>query len=66
MVSDDIGFLHEFAQRIGIKKCWYQNKRGKSQPHYDVRAEKLPLALKEGAVQVSSKEIVEFLRKHYS
>lgn len=65
MVSDNIKELHIFATSIGIKKCWYQNKKGKHQPHYDVNKNKFQTAIDNGAVLVSSKEIVEFLKSNY-
>jgi hypothetical protein len=65
MVSDNIKNLHIFAQNIGIKKCWYENKRGKCQPHYDVRESKFQEAVDAGAKIVSRNEIVEFLKTHY-
>lgn len=66
MVSDNIQSLHKFAELIGVNKCWFQNKRGKYQPHYDLREAKFNLAIENGAVIVSSKEIIEFLKKHYN
>lgn len=27
--------LHEFAQQIGIKRCWFHV--GRNKPHYDIR-----------------------------
>jgi len=65
LVSDDINYLHDFARQIGIKKCWFQNKRGKNQPHYDVKESKFKDAINQGATLVSSKEIVEFLKLNY-
>lgn len=65
MVSDSIPFLHKFAEEIGINKCWYENKRGKKRPHYDVREGKVADAIENGAIQVPSKEIVKFLKEHY-
>jgi len=65
MIADSIEELHIFAQTIGIKKCWFQNKRGKNQPHYDVKESKFKDAINQGATLVSSKEIVEFLKLNY-
>lgn len=66
LVADTIPNLHYFAQSIGLKKCWFQNKRNKNQPHYDVKDIIIEKAIKAGAKKVDSKTIVEFLRKHYS
>jgi len=65
MVSDNIKDLHIFAERIGIKKCWYNNKRGKNQPHYDVRKTKLQEAINAGAKLVTRKELFLFLKENY-
>lgn len=66
LVADTIPNLHSFAQSIGLKKCWFQNKRGKHQPHYDVKGAMIDKAIKAGAAQVNSRAIVEFLRQHYA
>lgn len=65
MVSDSIEELHEFAESINVKRCWFENKRGKNRPHYDIRGYTVLKALRAGAKQVSSKKVVEFLIKHY-
>ena len=36
LMADDINYLHLFAQRIGLKKNWFQNNRF---PHYDAWGE---------------------------
>jgi hypothetical protein len=58
MIADSIEELHNFAKSIGIKKCWYQNKRGKNQPHYDVRESKYSEAINQGAIQITRKELL--------
>lgn len=65
LVSDSISELHAFASSIGIKRCWFGNKSGKNQPHYDVRIHMIPILLLNGAVQVTNKELFLFLEKHY-
>lgn len=65
MVSDDIDELHEFSFKLGIKQCWFQNKRGKMQPHYDVRKRYYTKAIELGAIPVTRKELFEFLKKYY-
>lgn len=57
LVSDtSLEELHEFAQMIGMRRDWFQNKR---LPHYDLMTErKRQAALRAGAVLVESKEIV--------
>lgn len=71
MVSDNIEFLHIFAEQIEVKRCWFQNKRNKktgkskNQPHYDVKHDKFQSAINNGAILVDSKTIIDFLKEHY-
>lgn len=62
MVSDEsLDELHEMAQKIGRPKKDFQNKNDK--PHYDICKSKRKLAIKFGAIEVSSKEIIYALRR---
>lgn len=63
MVASSLKELHDFAKIIGCKR--FSNKRGKFQPHYDVRGEEFERALDNGAILVSPKTIVKFLKAHY-
>lgn len=65
MIADSVEELHIFAQGIGIKKCWYQNKRGKNQPHYDVRENKCSNAINQGAIKVTRKELFNIMKNNY-
>lgn len=65
MVASSIEELHEFAESIGVKKCWYENKRGKNQPHYDIKGYSITKALRNGAELVTRRELFEFLEEHY-
>jgi hypothetical protein len=65
MVSNDLETLHAFALSIGVKRHWFENKRGKNRPHYDIRESKLEEALENGAQLTTSKEIVIFLKEHF-
>ncbi|KPL02551.1 MAG: hypothetical protein AMK75_02645 [Planctomycetes bacterium SM23_65] len=49
----DIEELHVFAQRIGLKREWFQNVRV---PHYDLRPSLRRKALAAGARFVSARE----------
>ena len=57
VVSDkSLDELHRFANRIGLKREWFQNKRI---PHYDVTTERMiQNARVAGAYMVTSVEIV--------
>jgi hypothetical protein len=64
LVAKNIKMLHEFAGKIGLKRCWYHGAK-KNHPHYDMDAKYIQAAIENGAVQVDSKELVFFIRTHY-
>ncbi len=43
--------LHEIAEKIGMKKKWFQDKKGF--PHYDLVPSKRVMAIKLGAIEHS-------------
>ena len=59
MVADKLEELHEMADRIGIKAKWFQ---AGSLPHYDICKSKRALAVKFGAQEITSRELVEKFR----
>lgn len=66
LVSNDIGTLHAFAEKIGLKKCWFQNKKNKNQPHYDLKESLINKAKANGAILVSRSELFLFLKANYT
>lgn len=50
--------LHEFAQKLGLKREWAQLRPKASAAHYDLIPSKRQLAILLGAKEVSSKELV--------
>lgn len=60
MVSDtNLEELHNFAQEIGLKREWFQDKR---LPHYDLIGNRmLQKAIKEGAIFVDPKTLVRVM-----
>ena len=57
MATDgDLNELHQMASRIGLKPSWFQNKPG--HPHYDLAPSKRALAIKYGAMEVSSIDMI--------
>lgn len=46
--ADEIEELHDMAQRIGLKRSWFQDHP--RHPHYDITPNKRLLALQQGAV----------------
>ncbi len=66
LVGSSILELHAFAEKIGLKKCWFRSKRGKNQPHYDVRDGEIRYrAIAAGAKQVTRKQLFIYLEFNY-
>ena len=54
LFADTVEELHRFAQRIGLKRSWFQdNPRF---PHYDLTAGKRSQAVRSGAKEVVLRE----------
>lgn len=54
--NKDIEELHSFAEKIGLKKEWFQDH--KKYKHYDLFGNKTALAISNGAKLVTAREIV--------
>jgi len=54
--------LHAFAARIGLKRCWFQVRRG-GLPHYDLTGSKIAAAIEAGAEYVGRERTVAAIRK---
>ena len=60
MVSDvSAEELHEFAAKLGLKREWSQERPKSSAHHYDIVPTKRALAIKLGAIAVTSRELVK-------
>lgn len=60
MLADTEQELHSMADKIGVKRKWFQSKS--SYPHYDICLSKKKLAIKFGAVEKSTKEIIQMMK----
>jgi len=60
MLADTLEELHAMADRIGIKRKWFQNK---STPHYDICQSKRKLAIANGAVEIGIRETGQLIKK---
>lgn len=60
MMADSLEELHAMADTIGVSRRWFQDKRYK---HYDICKSKKALAIKLGAVEVSSRELIRLFSK---
>lgn len=64
MFADTIAELHEMADKIGMRRAWFQPL---SFPHYDVAKGRRAHAVRLGAIEVDRRqgfEIRRALRKH--
>ncbi len=52
--------LHQMAQRIGLRRAWYQDKNPRL-AHYDLTPSRRVLAISEGAISVDGMERAETL-----
>jgi len=61
MVTDGhIDELHQFAQRLGLRREHFQNKPG--HPHYDLRPGYRTLALQMGAKEATIREVLDAIK----
>lgn len=61
MIADTLEELHLMADRIGVSRRHFQDKT--KYPHYDICLTKKQQALKLGAIEVSSRELILKLRQ---
>lgn len=61
MLADTVEELHEMAEKIGMKREWFQEK---STPHYDVSLSRRKLALENGAIEIDKEKVVELIRSY--
>ena len=57
MMADDDAELHRMARLIGLKSSWVQRKDGYP-PHYDLVPAKRTLAVRNGAVEVTGRQLI--------
>lgn len=60
MIADTPSELKKFAKRMGLKLAWYQ---AKSFPHFDLVGSMRDLAIEEGAIQLSTRDLVFKMRE---
>lgn len=63
MVADSLQELHQMADRIGVARRHFQQPPAARLPHYDICKAKRAAAVQLGALEVSSKRIVEIGRR---
>lgn len=62
LTADSTPELHQFAAMIGLKRCWFQNRRGRHFPHYDLTEGKRAQAVAAGAIELTRRQAVEKMR----
>lgn len=60
LFADAVEELHAFALKIGMRIEWFQNKE--KLPHYDLTPDRRARAVRVGAVEVTRRQLVEFMR----
>jgi hypothetical protein len=60
MFADTVEELHDMAAKIGLKRCWFQNKPGHQ--HYDLRETKRTLAIANGATPVTRRQMYDHFK----
>ena len=58
LIADSIFELHAFAEKIGVKRCWFH--RGN---HYDLNSEQRCRAVESGAQEVSGLSLLKKLHE---
>ncbi len=63
MVADTLEELHAMADKIGLRRDWFQVSRG-GMPHYDVSLSRRKRAIALGAVEIDRRRLVEIMRRY--
>lgn len=63
MIADTPDELHTMAQRIGVKRHWFQAPPKASFPHYDIAKSKRALAVQFGALDCDRQTFVAAMRR---
>jgi hypothetical protein len=60
LIADSVEELIEFAVAMGMREEWFQ---AKSTPHFDLTVQGRELAVQNGAVELSQRELIQKLRE---
>lgn len=61
LIADTLAELHAFAERIGMKRSWFQEAT--KRPHYDLTAQRRARAVQLGAVELTNREFIAKLKQ---
>lgn len=65
LIADTVPELHEMVDKIGVQRKWFQNKKEHGLPHYDICKAKKVLAIKNGAIEMSDRDILKKCAVNY-
>jgi len=60
LLADSLDELHAMADRIGLKRRWFQ---GHGTPHYDICQQYRQRAVECGVVVIDRRQLVELIRR---
>ena len=60
MTADSLDELHDMADRLAVKRAWFQAPPKASFPHYDIPEPRRALAIQYGAVEVDNRTCLYF------
>ena len=63
MLADTPEELHAMADKIGMKRQWYQSPDKASFPHYDLSLSRRKLAVENGAKELTRQELSAYMKQ---
>ena len=63
MIADTFEELHAMADKLRLKRAWFQASPPASFPHYDISLSKRAIAVKLGAIECDRNEIVAHMAR---
>ena len=63
MLADTRAELHAMAERLGLRREWFQDCPPSSAPHYDISLTKRAAALRLGAIDADRHLLVEVIKR---
>lgn len=63
LTADTIEELHSAAAAVGMKRAWFQDD-GRQIPHYDLVGKRRILAVRNGAIEITRREMGERVMNH--
>jgi len=64
LIADTEEELHSFADKLGLRREWFQLSKGREIPHYDLVKSRRDKAVKLGAIELTRREMGERVMNH--